>query len=902
MYDYINQYPSNVYLQGLAIEFQGVCHDNENWYFTQDGYLWKFPRTTNFYDGFYTSMDVRIDADNTVHVLHKPSKIFRRASEEYMHLGDIDYYNGYIFVPLENNNNGTRSVRIYRASDLVLINEQRIKRYDGKYFTSLAWLAINPNNGLLYTSDHNISQFELKGAEEGRSVGLQVYSIGDVTKPNPLTFHSVADIYDSKMKPIDIMYTQGGCFDEENHIHIVNGDAIGTHANEKGGISVFKVSSCPVKNAHDKIVSLDHSTQRGHFRYQFDGLGNEPEGITYWDVDKFISDKTPGIKGQLHAIVLKNGLSDDDRIYFKHYRCTWLPLSGNVKITKYADLPNQTIEIELVDMRVNTEVQWQRSTDKVNWENFRTPFTLKYTTTNEDKNHYVRAKVTANGYTGARYSDACFINPEKISGYVRIEGEGRDVIKGVGDILKLKLVNTPPKLWVEWERSKDKKNWNIAEHISDAYFGDYYTKASDEQYYFRAKVGAYGGTGYGGVLYSNECQIIKKLSGKISYTSSICCGNPISTGLSGEISKLPSGILHYHWELKSIIDDTWMLIPYAYNHTFTPDEMYEGQHIHLRIDADGYAGSVCSEEVVVNPMPELTGGIEFLSYKVECEKEVQTRLVGNVQRIQPNKLHYQWQINSSTNNNVNEEGYADIPNENKSTYIPKTTDAGKIIRVVLTAEGRKGTIKSTGVRVLRIQKTNPVIAPQLAVKSPYTTIEVTNAKADQEYIISDSASTPNNWEKAISPTNNSSLSLKCQRGVTVYVHTRFKVPSDHADGNKSIYNSAYIPAPNYLSNLTFEYNSIELKVGDIFKLKVSPYPEDYKDWNDSCKVRWYVNGNGLKLYADYECTETIALSTPISNKTVYVKCTAKSDAVTVGVEKQVGMTSTYAANCLFSIK
>lgn len=907
MYDLIGQYPDNKDLQGLATEFQGVCHDNENWYFTQNGYLWKFPRTTNFYNGFYTSEDVRIDKNNNVNVLRRPSKIFKRASEgENMHLGDIDYYNGYIFVPLENKNNGTRSVRIYRASDLVLINEQRIKRYDGKYFTALAWLAINPNNGLLYTSDHNISQFELKGAEEGRSVGLQVYTIGDVTKPNPLKIHSVADIYDSQMKPVDIMYTQGGCFDEENHIYIVNGDARGTHANENGGISVFKVSSCPSKDAHDKLTRLDHSTQRGHFRYQFDGLWNEPEGITYWDVDKFISNKTPGIQGQLHAIVLNNGITD--KICFKHYRCTWLPLPGNVKITKYADLPNQTIEIELVNMRVNTTVQWQRSTDKVNWTDFRTPFSLKYTTTNEDKNHYVRAKVTADGYTGARYSEACFINPERISGYVRIVGDNKEsyagsgIVKGAGDILEFKLINTPPKIWVEWERSRDKKTWTFVERISDAYCGDYYSKASDEQYYFRAKVGAYGGSGYGGVLYSNECHIIKKLSGKISYTSSICCGNPISTGLSGEISKLPKEILHYHWELKTLIDDTWIPIPYEYKHTFTPQEEYKGQHIHLRIDADGYAGSVCSDEAVVNPMPELTGGIEFTSYIVECGKEVKARLIGNVQRVQSNKLHYQWQINSSSNNNVDEKDFADIPNENKSTYIPKITDAGKVIRVVLTADGRKGDIKSIGVRVSRPQNPQTVTVPQLAVKSPYTTIEVINAKADQEYVISDSASAPENWDKATYPLKDGSLSLNCQRGVTVYVHTRFKVSSSQADENKSTYNSAYIPDPNYLNNLTLNYNSTELKFGDVLKLEVSPYPEDFKSWNDSCTVKWFINGYGVVLYADYECTKPITLSTPISDKTVYVKCTAKCDSVTVGVEKQVGLSSIYVANCLIRIK
>ena len=57
----------------------------------------------------------------------------------------------------------------------------------------------------------------------------------------------------------------------------------------------------------------------GSFNYEFHPGGStdeEPEGLTYWDLD---GRNAPGIKGQLHAILLDNDANGDD-VYFKHYR------------------------------------------------------------------------------------------------------------------------------------------------------------------------------------------------------------------------------------------------------------------------------------------------------------------------------------------------------------------------------------------------------------------------------------------------------------------------------------------------------------------------------------------------------------------------------------------------------
>ena len=66
----------------------------------------------------------------------------------------------------------------------------------------------------------------------------------------------------------------------------------------------------------------------GHFNYEFDPdfpIGEEPEGITIWDLDN--DDRVPDdrLKGQLHVLLLDNDepdFLDDDDITMKHYTHT----------------------------------------------------------------------------------------------------------------------------------------------------------------------------------------------------------------------------------------------------------------------------------------------------------------------------------------------------------------------------------------------------------------------------------------------------------------------------------------------------------------------------------------------------------------------------------------------------
>lgn len=330
MYQYVRTFPYDRE-NGWSHELNGVCHDKDYWFFTQNGRLWKFPVEHNL-----QSMVKGMDQSKRIYKSYPRSSLEAfypsRGTIASYHLGDLDYYNGYLFVPVvadvkvrvnKKGDTKTRtfsSISVFKASDLSFVRDFVILREDNYMFSSLGWLAINPNNGLLYTSDHTIDV-----TTKGKCSRIHIYKIGDVTQPAALTLHSTAIILDENNTVMDRSSMQGGCFDEDNHLYISNGwwTLKGSHdytKNDKGGISVFKTSLSPKQGQNEMLYRLTHSKQTGGFRFRFGNTGDEPEGLTYWDLDK--DRRAPGIDGQLHAIMLNNTgpVGDDDDFYFMHFK------------------------------------------------------------------------------------------------------------------------------------------------------------------------------------------------------------------------------------------------------------------------------------------------------------------------------------------------------------------------------------------------------------------------------------------------------------------------------------------------------------------------------------------------------------------------------------------------------
>lgn len=314
MYKYIRNYPSDREM-GWSDELQGVSHDSNNWFFTQNGNIWKFPLSHD--------LDETCKSENRSKGIYKNAYGYR--------LGDCDCYNNYLFVPVTGD--GTPYIAVFDASDLSFVAKDHIKRFDIDYH-SIHWCAINPNDGCLYTSDENLGN-DFKNT----TTPIMVYDIdwNKIRKGQRgfLRYKTFIKMYTSTGVRLTRKYVQGGCFDDANHLHISNGEytlKVESHnyANEKGGISVFYIPpmSGNSTSGYYNVKRIAYSNQKKLFQYQFNGTGEEPAGLTYWDLS---NKKVPGkIEGCLHAIMSDNSGSNADDFYFKHYsRTTYKDLTCN---------------------------------------------------------------------------------------------------------------------------------------------------------------------------------------------------------------------------------------------------------------------------------------------------------------------------------------------------------------------------------------------------------------------------------------------------------------------------------------------------------------------------------------------------------------------------------------------
>ncbi|SHG97806.1 PLAT/LH2 domain-containing protein [Fibrobacter sp. UWH9] len=303
-YDYINTYPKDRE-NGWSEELNGVCHDESNWYFTQNGNLWKFP--------VKHSLNEKVTKENVSKGIYK--------NHYGKHLGDLDHYQEHLFVPVTDD--GDPYIAVFSTKDIhTRITIQKMKLPNGKKYGGLGWVAINPKNGLLFTSAGGLS----------KDSPIYVYKIDlnaiKAKRTDFLTLYTQIRVVDEEGDDcVDREWMQGGCFDNDDHLHLTNGaptrgptgGKIYNHANRKGGITVYDIPS-NLAYAPNKVVLVKvraRSNQSHDFRFQFDGYRNEPEGITYWDLD---GKGAPGISGQLHVIMIDNNGTGDDDLYFKHYK------------------------------------------------------------------------------------------------------------------------------------------------------------------------------------------------------------------------------------------------------------------------------------------------------------------------------------------------------------------------------------------------------------------------------------------------------------------------------------------------------------------------------------------------------------------------------------------------------
>lgn len=269
---------------GWSSECQGVTHDGSFWYITQNNRLWKFP----------LSFDLNKDVgpyikSGIVKYVEIPEELRKQG---YNHLGDLDYYQGYLFVPLEDAKYEKPIIIVFRAEDLSYITSAKLDVNQGGGHAMAC--AINPQNGRLY-----VSQFK-----HGKDTTNRVVIYRQEFKNNHLNL-----IYQGKL----------ALFDESGRREIFPGRIQGlafspysgllylvSDTGSSGGIFIFD----PVNGQRLQWIKVAYDPTI------FNQIKEELEGITVWDLD---NRNAPNIKGQVHLIMIDNYGTGDDDLYFKHF-------------------------------------------------------------------------------------------------------------------------------------------------------------------------------------------------------------------------------------------------------------------------------------------------------------------------------------------------------------------------------------------------------------------------------------------------------------------------------------------------------------------------------------------------------------------------------------------------------
>lgn len=251
---------------GYTDNIQGVTHDAANWYMTNTGTLYKMPVGRNLSQSGAASIARGI-----------PSQI-----SAYNHLGDLSYYGGRLFVPIEGS---TPGVAVFDTNLNYIAHSTLAGAGDSP------WCAVNPMDGHLYASNFNSNVI--------RKYKIVWLGSTNPTVPLKVEFQWVATIAlrDINGNAVTLSRLQGGEFSPKGNLYLVS-DVVG-----RG------------------VIGVDIRTGRiqTEIPVNFTGGQEELEGITIWDLDSGVA---PGISGQIHVQMIDNDFWNQDDLYFKHYRVT----------------------------------------------------------------------------------------------------------------------------------------------------------------------------------------------------------------------------------------------------------------------------------------------------------------------------------------------------------------------------------------------------------------------------------------------------------------------------------------------------------------------------------------------------------------------------------------------------
>ncbi|MFH1314737.1 MAG: hypothetical protein ABIJ00_16150, partial [Candidatus Eisenbacteria bacterium] len=276
----------------------GIGHDDANWYISalgNDGLgfpdntwvLYRIPVSKALDQNFDNDPGVRKVLSEEVPTLF---------NMRYGHAGDVDCYRhsdgvDYLFVPLTGyayggNEAPPPAIAVFRADDLHYVNYAILPVQEG-----VGWCAID-NSGRLYTSDNQtnkILEYEIiwdRVNDSGRHDGL-IYRRPHYLKNRDGT-------------SLSLHHMQGGAFSPSNNLLYIN-CGIFVYQEDTDGIHVFETETWTEEWASFNS-GFYYSLCEPYFVYRFEntfGGGDEPEGLTYWDLNE---GRAPNVRGELHVL------------------------------------------------------------------------------------------------------------------------------------------------------------------------------------------------------------------------------------------------------------------------------------------------------------------------------------------------------------------------------------------------------------------------------------------------------------------------------------------------------------------------------------------------------------------------------------------------------------------------
>lgn len=337
-----DKYPDMVQNTGFHNEANGIAHDDDYWYITNNAdnnpILWKIPVTQNLYGIGFSTPGVSWVRNDTVSCPTKDGPKTLGNDLKYNHYGDLVAYKRendnqyYLLVPIEGGIPGY-AIAVFRAHDLQCLGFDVLRTNNNNppsLNDSAAWCATD-KKGYVYTSPDKWSFAEWNGEVKLLKYSLNWDTLGsDPQNPVYLTYLETIPI--KKEDGSTLFWTeisgvaQGGEFSPDGKLLYVSSGT--TQMNEEyGGIHVFNT------NPWTRVARSD-TDANALFKYDFNSGWSkyeEPEGLTIWDLEEqrasyLDPDKAPYIQGQLHVLLLQNYVWQDpasgDAVYLYHYTNT----------------------------------------------------------------------------------------------------------------------------------------------------------------------------------------------------------------------------------------------------------------------------------------------------------------------------------------------------------------------------------------------------------------------------------------------------------------------------------------------------------------------------------------------------------------------------------------------------